>query len=163
MQRLQYSLQLSCVPEEAACQNTHRAGALGKTLIKPSGSFWDLRPASGSASATANHYMEVKFTLTKDLSWHQRQISYEVFACKLGTQLQNSYWIPRLTEYQGPSSHKGMLREGLHLGNTSRNRKTWSKEIQQAEPSHTRRRERRDATPSSPEITMWTAGEWLIE
>lgn len=94
MQRLQYSLQLSCVPEETACQNIHRAGALGKSLIKPSGSLWDLW-VSGSASAEANHYMEVKFTLTKVLSRHQRQISYKVFAYKLGTQLQNS------TEYQG--------------------------------------------------------------
>lgn len=160
---LQYSLQLSCIPEEVACQNIHRAGALGKSLIKPSGSVWDPRPVPGSASAGTNHYTEVKFTLTKDLSWHQRQINYKAFAHKLGTQLQNSCWIPRLTEFQGPSSHKGMLREGLYFGNPLRNPKSWSKDMQQTGPSHTRRREGRAAAPSSPETTMWNAGEWWIE
>lgn len=39
MQKLQHTLELSCVPEEAICQHTHRTGALGKGLIKPSGSL----------------------------------------------------------------------------------------------------------------------------
>lgn len=100
LQRLQDPLRLSCVPEEAICQNTHRTGALGKGLIKPSESLRDLTPVSGSASVTANHYAEVKFSPDKDLSWHQRQIGYKVFAHKLGAQAQNS---PR-AGYQGLSS-----------------------------------------------------------
>lgn len=80
LQRLHYKFHLSCVPEEAICQNTHRTGALGKGLIKSLGGLWDLIPGSGPASVTANSYMEVKFSANKDLSWHQRQTSYNVFA-----------------------------------------------------------------------------------
>lgn len=161
MQRLQYALQLSCVPEEAICQNTHRTGALGKGLIKPSGNLWDLTPVSGSASVTANHYTEVKFSLDKDLSWPQRQISSNVFAHTLGTQLQNPY----RAGYQGLRSQKGMLRDGLHFGNASRNPNPWSKQMQQTGPAHTQRRESRAGAtaPTSPEITVQTAGERWTE
>lgn len=58
-----------------------------------------------------------------------------------------------------------MLRGGLCFGNASRNPKLWSKQMQQTGPTHTQRRENRvrTTTPSSPELTIQTAGEWRTE
>lgn len=84
--------------------------ALGKGLIKLSRSLWDLTPLLGPASVTANHYMEVKFSSDKDLSWHQRQVSYmnlaldakaltelgaKFLVLRMGCSLQEYAWKPK--------------------------------------------------------------------
>lgn len=86
---------------------------------------------------TANSYMEVKFNANKDLSWHQRQTSYNVF-----THMNLVLDAKTPTELDAKVS---LLRRGCSLWeyfeNMSRNPKPRSKRTADWTNSHREERE----------------------